>query len=151
MNYLAHFHLSNNDKNLIIGNYIADDVKGKAYLNYPTEIQHGIILHRKIDAFTDTHQIVINSKKHTLKKGEKVPELRIQNKEGDKFQYLLCCTAVVALVSAAIMATRPDRMITTTCWCWSSSSRIAYLPTSETRSAPSPGNPQRAPAPSPIP
>lgn len=52
MNYLAHLHLSNNDKNLIIGNYIADDVKGKAYLNFPLEIQKGIILHRKIDDFT---------------------------------------------------------------------------------------------------
>jgi acyl carrier protein phosphodiesterase len=62
MNYLAHLHLSNNDKNLIIGNYIADDVKGKAYLNFPLEIQKGIILHRKIDDFTDSHKVVGNSK-----------------------------------------------------------------------------------------
>ncbi len=62
MNYLAHFHLSNNDTNLIIGNYIADDVKGKAYLNYSPEIQRGIILHRNIDSFTDSHAIVLNSK-----------------------------------------------------------------------------------------
>ncbi len=62
MNYLAHLHLSNNDINLIIGNYIADDVKGKAYLNFPVEIQKGIILHRKIDDFTDSHKVVGNSK-----------------------------------------------------------------------------------------
>ena len=62
MNYLAHFHLSNNDENLIIGNYIADDVKGKAYLNYSSEIQRGILLHRKIDDFTDNHTVVDNSK-----------------------------------------------------------------------------------------
>ena len=62
MNYLAHFYLSNNDENLIIGNYIADDVKGKAYLNYSSEIQKGILLHRKIDDFTDNHRIVDNSK-----------------------------------------------------------------------------------------
>ncbi|MBL4667778.1 MAG: DUF479 domain-containing protein [Flavobacteriales bacterium] len=62
MNYLAHFYLSNNDKNLIIGNYIADDIKGKAYLDYPIEIQKGILLHRKIDDFTDNHHIVLNSK-----------------------------------------------------------------------------------------
>ena len=62
MNYLAHFHLSNNDKNLIIGNYIADDVKGKAYLNYSSEIQRGILLHRKIDDFTDNHKTVGKSK-----------------------------------------------------------------------------------------
>jgi len=62
MNYLAHFLLSNNDENLIIGNYIADDIKGKAYLDYPTEIQQGILLHRKIDDFTDSHSTVENSK-----------------------------------------------------------------------------------------
>jgi acyl carrier protein phosphodiesterase len=62
MNYLAHFHLSNNDKDLIIGNYIADDIKGKAYLNYPIGIQNGVILHRKIDAFTDSHPQVARSK-----------------------------------------------------------------------------------------
>ena len=62
MNYLAHFHLSNNNESLIIGNYIADDVKGKAYLNYSSEIQQGILLHRKIDDFTDNHPVVENSK-----------------------------------------------------------------------------------------
>jgi acyl carrier protein phosphodiesterase len=62
MNYLAHFYLSNYDKDLIIGNYIADDVKGKSYLNYPLEIQKGILLHRKIDDFTDNHETVLNSK-----------------------------------------------------------------------------------------
>lgn len=62
MNYLAHSFLSNNNENLIIGNFIADDVKGKAYLNYPSEIQQGILLHRKIDDFTDSHLTVENSK-----------------------------------------------------------------------------------------
>ena len=62
MNYLAHFYLSNYDENLIIGNYIADDVKGKAYLDYPEQIQKGILLHRKIDDFTDNHDTVLNSK-----------------------------------------------------------------------------------------
>ena len=62
MNYLAHFYLSDNNQNLIVGNYIADDVKGKAYLEYPLEIQKGILLHRKIDDFTDNHEIVLNSK-----------------------------------------------------------------------------------------
>ena len=62
MNYLAHFYLSKYNKDLIIGNYIADDVKGKAYLNYSSEIQKGILLHRKIDDFTDNHITVLNSK-----------------------------------------------------------------------------------------
>ena len=62
MNYLAHFYLSDYDENLIVGNYIADDVKGEKYLNYSPEIQKGILLHRKIDTFTDTHHIVLNIK-----------------------------------------------------------------------------------------
>ena len=62
MNYLAHFYLSDYDENLIIGNYIADDVKGKAYMDYPEKIQQGILLHRKIDEFTDSHHQVLISK-----------------------------------------------------------------------------------------
>ncbi len=39
----------------MIGNFIGDHVKGKRFLGYPTEIQKGILLHRKIDLFTDTN------------------------------------------------------------------------------------------------
>ena len=55
MNYLAHVFLSGTEKDLSIGNFIADHVKGKACLNYPEGIQKGILLHRKIDQFTDQH------------------------------------------------------------------------------------------------
>ena len=61
MNYLAHFYLSHHDENLIVGNYIADDIKGNKYLDYPQEIQKGILLHRLIDDYTDNHQRVLNS------------------------------------------------------------------------------------------
>lgn len=57
MNYLAHVYLSGPDKALSIGNFIADHIKGKAYLDYPKTIQKGIILHRKIDHFTDQHPL----------------------------------------------------------------------------------------------
>ncbi|NLP56642.1 ACP phosphodiesterase [Lutibacter sp. B1] len=62
MNYLAHLYLSKNNKNILIGNFISDAVKGKNYQHYPKEIQQGIILHRNIDTFTDTHPIVRKSK-----------------------------------------------------------------------------------------
>jgi acyl carrier protein phosphodiesterase len=39
----------------MIGNFIGDHVKGKSYLNYPSKIQDGILLHRKIDQFTDSN------------------------------------------------------------------------------------------------
>jgi acyl carrier protein phosphodiesterase len=57
MNYLAHVYLSGTDQDLSIGNFIADHVKGKAYLDYPDSIQRGILLHRKIDHFTDSHPL----------------------------------------------------------------------------------------------
>lgn len=58
MNYLAHLYLSDSDDQLLIGNFIADAVKGKSYKEYPTGIANGIILHRAIDTFMDTHPIV---------------------------------------------------------------------------------------------
>lgn len=61
MNFLAHLYLSKNDDELLIGNFIADSVKGKSYLSYPTGIQRGIILHRFIDEFTDKHTYVKKS------------------------------------------------------------------------------------------
>ena len=42
----------------MIGNFIADRVKGKAYKTYPQGISRGILLHRKIDHYTDNHPIV---------------------------------------------------------------------------------------------
>ncbi|WP_109298729.1 ACP phosphodiesterase [Aquimarina sp. AU474] len=61
MNFLAHIYLSGQDPELKIGNFIADSVKGKKYLDYPTRISQGITLHRKIDSYTDSHPIVKKS------------------------------------------------------------------------------------------
>lgn len=63
MNFLAHLFLSKNNKNILIGNFIADAIKGKDHENYPKEIQSGILLHRAIDYYTDTHPIVRISKR----------------------------------------------------------------------------------------
>jgi len=62
MNFLSHLFLSGNDEGLIIGNFIADSVKGSDHNKFPPEIQKGILLHRRIDTFTDTHPIVELSK-----------------------------------------------------------------------------------------
>jgi acyl carrier protein phosphodiesterase len=62
MNFLSHLFLSGDSEGLIIGNFIADSVKGSDHKNYPPEIQKGILLHRMIDTFTDTHPIVEESK-----------------------------------------------------------------------------------------
>lgn len=63
MNFLAHLHLSGNNEKILIGNFIADFIKGKAALaNYDAEIAVGILFHRAIDSFTDNHPIVKQSK-----------------------------------------------------------------------------------------
>jgi len=63
MNHLAHFMLARNSNELMLGGFIADAVKGKKYLNYEKEISKGILLHRFIDNFTDTHKEVSELKK----------------------------------------------------------------------------------------
>jgi acyl carrier protein phosphodiesterase len=62
MNYLAHLYLSGNNHEIMIGNFIADHVKGKQIELYDEGIVKGIRLHRLIDEFTDSHEIVSISK-----------------------------------------------------------------------------------------
>ncbi|MBN2275678.1 MAG: DUF479 domain-containing protein [Bacteroidales bacterium] len=62
MNYLAHIYLSGDDEEIIIGNFIGDFVKGYHFNQYTQMIRKGIILHRYIDSFTDSHAIVRRSK-----------------------------------------------------------------------------------------
>lgn len=68
MNYFAHFLLSYGDEDLLCGNFIADRVKGKAFQNYLPAVQKGILLHREIDSFTDSHPIVQQSKQRLFPK-----------------------------------------------------------------------------------
>ncbi|NBL65144.1 DUF479 domain-containing protein [Flavobacterium sp. NST-5] len=62
MNFLAHIYLSGKNPQIQIGGIMADGIRGKDYLNYPKDIQKGILLHRKIDTFTDAHPIFRQSK-----------------------------------------------------------------------------------------
>jgi acyl carrier protein phosphodiesterase len=56
MNYLGHAFLSFNDGDILTGNMIGDHVKGKIALeHYPERIKKGVMLHRKIDGYTDMH------------------------------------------------------------------------------------------------
>ena len=63
MNHLAHFALSNDDDDLKMGNFIADFISNKDLPLYTEGVKKGILLHRKIDAFTDTHPVVKQSTK----------------------------------------------------------------------------------------
>ncbi|MCB2207712.1 MAG: DUF479 domain-containing protein [Bacteroidetes bacterium] len=57
MNFLAHAHLSGSNKDILLGNFIADAVKGKKFLDFRQDIQTGILLHRQIDTYTDSHAL----------------------------------------------------------------------------------------------
>lgn len=63
MNYLAHIYLSGKEPQVILGNFMADSIKGNQYKNYPKQIQKGILLHRHIDSTTDAHPSFRNSTK----------------------------------------------------------------------------------------
>ncbi len=63
MNYLAHIYLSFNDDEITLGNFIADSIRGNRYNHLPARVQKGILLHRAIDTFTDTHPIPRQSSK----------------------------------------------------------------------------------------
>lgn len=63
MNFLAHAFLSFNNDQILTGNMIADAVKGKDAENFPEGITKGILLHRSIDAYTDQHELVKQTRK----------------------------------------------------------------------------------------
>ena len=63
MNFLAHLYLSPDNEDILLGNFIADAVKGKTFDNYKQGVKNGILLHRKIDKYTDNHPVFRNSSK----------------------------------------------------------------------------------------
>jgi acyl carrier protein phosphodiesterase len=62
MNFLAHLYLSGNEEDVIVGNFVADAVKGNLLGRFPEGMERGIRLHREIDRFTDQHPVFRSSK-----------------------------------------------------------------------------------------
>jgi acyl carrier protein phosphodiesterase len=58
MNHLAHLYLSSDQEEEMVGQFIADAVKGNDFNLYSPNIRTGILLHRWVDSFTDTHDLV---------------------------------------------------------------------------------------------
>jgi len=54
MNYLAHLYLAGPDPDALLGALMGDFVKGPVR-GYPPTIERALILHRRIDTFTDAH------------------------------------------------------------------------------------------------
>lgn len=63
MNYLAHALLSHQDPELLLGNFIADHLRGNDFSAFPEGVIKGIMMHRKIDRFTDEHPLFKKSKR----------------------------------------------------------------------------------------
>ncbi len=62
MNYLGHLFFSNNDIELMYANMYGDFLKGSHLDEWPTIVQRGSHLHRKIDSFIDHHPQVLELK-----------------------------------------------------------------------------------------
>ena len=62
MNYLAHLYLAGDDSELLIGGLMGDFVKGRVDPARPAAVRAGILLHRRVDSFTDQHPVVRRSK-----------------------------------------------------------------------------------------
>ncbi|AUH01726.1 ACP phosphodiesterase [Pectobacteriaceae bacterium CE70] len=54
MNFLAHLHLATLSNSSLIGNLMADFVRGNPQEHYPSDIVAGIRLHRRVDVLTDS-------------------------------------------------------------------------------------------------
>jgi acyl carrier protein phosphodiesterase len=69
MNYLAHLHLSFGDDQIMVGNLLADYVIGRNLPIYlPEKIIQGIRLHRFIDTYTDSHDVIKQGKRRIYAK-----------------------------------------------------------------------------------
>lgn len=59
MNYLAHTWLARHSDKALLGGLLGDFVHGQvALMDWPTEVAQEILLHRRIDRYTDTHPAV---------------------------------------------------------------------------------------------
>ena len=68
MNFLAHIYLSGENDLIKIGNFMADGIRGKQFDHFPVDVQKGIILHRFIDTYTDSHDVFRQSTKRLHEK-----------------------------------------------------------------------------------
>ena len=59
MNFLAHCFLSCDNEEQLVGNFLTDYIGNLPITGYSQGIQDGILLHRKIDSYTDSHPEVL--------------------------------------------------------------------------------------------
>ncbi|MDV2858122.1 MULTISPECIES: acyl carrier protein phosphodiesterase [Oceanimonas] len=57
MNYLAHLHLAELSNTSLAGALLGEYARGAIDASLPAPLQTGIVLHRRIDSFTDAHPL----------------------------------------------------------------------------------------------
>lgn len=62
MNYLAHLYLAERTAEGLLGSLLGDFVKGPLGNERPETVRRGIVLHRRIDSFTDAHPLHLESR-----------------------------------------------------------------------------------------
>ena len=62
MNYLAHIFLAQHSDQAMLGALLGDFVKANETSLYEPQIRNDIILHRKVDSYTDSHAVVLQAK-----------------------------------------------------------------------------------------
>ena len=58
VNFLAHAYLARGSDRAILGGVMGDFVKGPLDGRYDAELTHALALHRRIDSYTDAHDVV---------------------------------------------------------------------------------------------
>ncbi len=62
MNYLAHLIFAEPTPESRVGNLMGDFIRGRIPTEWPEPVRQGIWLHRRIDAWTDQHEVFVTSK-----------------------------------------------------------------------------------------
>lgn len=62
MNFLAHLFLADDNEDALLGNLLGDFVKGDPAGRFRDGVTEGILLHRKVDTFADSHAITRKSR-----------------------------------------------------------------------------------------
>ncbi|MGH8123595.1 MAG: ACP phosphodiesterase [Rudaea sp.] len=63
MNHLAHIFLAGPQGQAQLGGLLGDFWHGAADPDWPAELRAGVVLHRKIDVYTDSHPLIVEARR----------------------------------------------------------------------------------------
>ena len=62
MNFLAHLRVGGDSEDDMVGSVLGDFVKGRVPDSLPAALRRGVLLHRRVDRFTDDHPVCRRSR-----------------------------------------------------------------------------------------